>query len=135
MSSYLAPRATTSAPSTGMTIGEAAEASGLSIDTLRYYEREGLTLEPPRRTSAGRRRYGDRDLVWLQGLVMLRETGMAIAELREVARLVRREGSTAELLAIFERHREQVLAELERTRRHLAGIDRKIAAYRAVLNT
>ena len=40
----------TDAPTEGMTISAAAEASGLSVDTLRYYEKEGLTLHRPARS-------------------------------------------------------------------------------------
>jgi len=39
-----------------MTISEAAREAGLSIYTLRYYERAGL-LAPVERDSSGRRRY------------------------------------------------------------------------------
>ena len=40
---------------------EAARLSGFSIDTLRYYEREGI-LSPVARTAGGRRRYTDEDI-------------------------------------------------------------------------
>ncbi|MEV4085964.1 hypothetical protein AB0J43_37435, partial [Nonomuraea fuscirosea] len=72
------------------------------------------------------------DLAWIAGLVMLRETGMSIADLRVIADLSRREGTEAERLAFFSRHRERVIEQLERTKQHLAAIDAKIAAYRAV---
>ena len=45
-------------------IAEAAHSSGLSIDTLRYYERIQL-IDPPARDSGGRRAYSDEDLAWL----------------------------------------------------------------------
>ena len=37
----------------GLTIGKVAHSAGLAIDTVRYYEREGL-LEKPTRTASGR---------------------------------------------------------------------------------
>jgi MerR family copper efflux transcriptional regulator len=40
----------------GLTIGKVARGAGLAIDTVRYYEREGL-LEKPARTAAGYRQY------------------------------------------------------------------------------
>lgn len=46
-------------------IAEAAEATGLTAHTLRYYERDGLLLHPPGRTSTGVRRYTDLDLTWI----------------------------------------------------------------------
>ena len=45
-------------------IAQAAQRSGLSIDTLRYYERIGL-VDPPARDSGGRRSYSEEDLGWL----------------------------------------------------------------------
>lgn len=67
-------------------IAQAAERSGLSVDTLRYYERIGL-LEPPARDSGGRRAYSDEDLVWLSFLTKLRTTEMPLAKMREYAKL------------------------------------------------
>ncbi len=46
-------------PAEGLSISAAAEASGLSVDTLRYYEKEGLTLQPPERSTSGQRRYAE----------------------------------------------------------------------------
>jgi len=57
---------------------------------------------------------------------------VSIADMTVIADLSRREGTEEERLVFFEKHREQVLAEMERTRRHLAAIDTKIAAYRAI---
>ncbi len=45
-------------PPGGVLIGEVAALLGISIDTVRYYERTGLTLSPPKRGSDGWRRYG-----------------------------------------------------------------------------
>ncbi|MFD4198436.1 MULTISPECIES: MerR family transcriptional regulator [Amycolatopsis] len=67
-------------------IAEAARRSGLSIDTLRYYERIKL-LDPPARDTAGRRAYSDADLAWLEFLTKLRTTGMPIKMMREYAQL------------------------------------------------
>jgi DNA-binding transcriptional MerR regulator len=67
-------------------IAEAAHRSGLSIDTLRYYERIHL-IDPPARDSGGRRVYNDEDLAWLEFLTRLRTTGMPIRMMREYARL------------------------------------------------
>ena len=132
MNQLLLPDAAVDVPAEGLSIGETATATGVSIQALRYYEREGLLLEAAPRDSGGRRRYRMNDLAWIAGLVVLRETGMSIADMTVIADLSRREGTEAERLVFFENHREHVLAEIERTRRHLAAIDAKIAAYRAV---
>ncbi|RDG38356.1 MerR family transcriptional regulator [Streptomyces corynorhini] len=117
-------------PPGGLTIGEAAALCGLSIDTLRYYEREGLTAEPADRAPSGQRRYFARDLSWLDGIVMLRGTGMPIRDIRAFTEICRREGSEAERLGVLEQHRERVLEQLNETRSHLEAIERKIHFYR-----
>ena len=58
--------------------GQAAEHSGFSLDTLRYYERIGL-LSPVDRAPSGHRRFTPDDLEWLAVLRCLRDTGMPIA--------------------------------------------------------
>ena len=132
MSELLLPEVPIEVPPGGLSIGQVAEAMGVGVEALRYYEREGLLLERTPRDPGGRRRYQEADLAWIAGLVVLRETGLSIADIRVIADLSRREGTEAERLAFFERHREHVLEEMERTRRHLAAIDRKIAAYRRI---
>ena len=132
MSELLLPRIPVEVPENGLSIGEASAATGVSVEALRYYEREGLLLEAAPRDSGGRRRYRMNDLAWIAGLVVLRETGMSIADMTVIADLSRREGTEEERLVFFEKHREHILAEMERTLRHLAAIDTKIAAYRAI---
>jgi len=120
---------TTQAAERSLTIGEAAEATGLSVDTLRYYEKAGLIPDAPDRSSSGQRRYGERDLRWIGTLVMLRRTGMPIREMRRFVDLYRVEGSEPERLRILQEHREHVLQELREVQTHLAAIDRKIEFY------
>jgi DNA-binding transcriptional MerR regulator len=127
----LTPQLDVVVPEEGLAIGEAAAVVGLSVQTLRYYEREGLLLDPTPRRSNGHRRFHRNDLDWLAGLVMLRETGMPIADIRKVAALSRTPGTERQRLEAFERHRETVVAQLKRTQEHLAALDTKIAAYRA----
>lgn len=60
--------------------GEAAQKTGFTLDTLRYYERIGL-LHPISRTAGGRRRFSDTDLLWLMMLSCLRNTGMPLKQM------------------------------------------------------
>ena len=133
MSELLLPSVDADVPPEGLSISEVSALTGLSIETLRYYEREGLLLRPTPRDPGRRRRYDDRDVAWVAGLVMLRETGMGIADLRVIADLSRREGTEAQRLAFFEEHRDRVRAQIRRTRQHLAAIEQKITAYREVV--
>lgn len=68
------------------TIGQAAEETGLSIHTLRYYEKEGI-LPVIKRNESGMRVYEKADIEWLKFACCLRETGMTIVEMKEFARL------------------------------------------------
>jgi DNA-binding transcriptional MerR regulator len=113
-----------------LTIAEAAEASGVSAHTLRYYEREGV-LDPVTRAGNGHRRYGERELEWIRFLTKLRSTGMPIRQIRAYADLYRRgDGTHPDRLALLEAHRESVRAQLAETERALELIDRKIHYYR-----
>ena len=117
-------------------IAEAAQRTGLTTHTLRYYERDGLLLAAVERDAGGRRRYTDRDLGWIEMLAALRATGMPIREVRRYAALVRGGGgSEAERLTLLQAHRERVQAQLAETARHLAAIEAKVDRYRAQLSS
>ena len=114
-----------------LTISDAAEASGLTAHTLRYYERAGLMLDPVARAVSSHRRYTDEDLRWVELLTKLRATGMPIRRMREYADLVRAgEGTEAARLALLEEHRDAVLRQLDEMRSNLAAIEKKIEIYR-----
>ncbi|QRP45218.1 MerR family transcriptional regulator [Amycolatopsis sp. FDAARGOS 1241] len=110
-------------------IAEAARRSGLSIDTLRYYERIKL-LEPPARDAAGRRAYSDDDLTWLGFLTKLRLTGMPIKSMREYAAL-RRHGvaSAGRRKAILVEQRQSVADRITELQACLDVLDYKIDNY------
>ena len=114
-----------------LSISEAAERTGLSTHTLRYYEREGLMLGGVGRASSTHRRYSDADIAWVEFLTKLRSTSMPIAKVREYVDLVRQgDTSTRARLTLLLAHRESVIAQLDEMTRSLAAIDFKIAAYR-----
>ncbi|MFI7679625.1 MerR family transcriptional regulator [Actinophytocola sp. NPDC049390] len=110
-------------------IAEAAHRSGLSIDTLRYYERIQL-IEPPARDSGGRRAYTDDDLVWLGFLTKLRMTGMPIRMMREYAKL-RHQGvsSAGRRKQILVEQRTEVLSRIAELNSCLDVLNYKIANY------
>ena len=113
-----------------MTIAEAAERSGLTKDTLRYYEKDGLMLAPVDRSATGHRRYTERDLTWIELITRLRATGMPIRDVRRYADLVRAgDGNEEERLELLREHRRLVLAQLAEVQEHLGAIDRKIGIY------
>ena len=62
------------------TIGEAARRSGIHIETIRYYEREGI-VPPPGRTAGGRRAYTERDIGLLVFVKRCRDLGFSISDI------------------------------------------------------
>jgi DNA-binding transcriptional MerR regulator len=117
-----------------LSISDAAELTGLSAHTLRYYERAGLMLDPVERAPSTHRRYSEAEIRWVTLLTRMRATGMPIRRIREYAELVRAgEGNEAERLALLEAHREAVLEQLDAMRRNLEAIDHKIEIYRGCL--
>ena len=116
--------------SQGRSIAEAADALGLSTDTLRYYERDGLLLRPVPRGGNGHRAYTEADLRWIELVTRLRSTGMPIRDVRRYADLVRAgTGNEADRLGVLTAHRDQVLRQLAEVTTHLAAIELKIATY------
>jgi DNA-binding transcriptional MerR regulator len=113
--------------------GEAAERTGFSLDTLRYYERIGL-LHTIDRTVGGQRRFTEYDVLWLLMLRCLRQTGMPIAQMRRFAELARgRDETVPERLALLEEHDGRIEEQIAGLRAHQQQIQRKIAIYRAKL--
>jgi DNA-binding transcriptional MerR regulator len=112
-----------------ITIAEAAERSGLSAHTLRYYERIGL-IHPVGRGQNGHRRYGRGDIEWLEFLIKLRTTDMPIRQMVEYAELVRQGPQTgARRRAMLEAHREALRERIEELEETAGVIDRKIETY------
>lgn len=116
-----------------MKISEVAERTGLSISTIRYYEKSGLCPEVGRGAD-GKRRFSAIDADWFVLLASLRETGMSLSKMRAFAALYASANETvpqrkAALLA----HRKSLndrQAELERCRTIL---NRKLQKYDELL--
>jgi DNA-binding transcriptional MerR regulator len=120
-----------SVPPAGLSIAEAARRTGVSVHTLRYYERAGLVVTTVDRTVGGRRRYRHEDLIWINVCTRLRATGMPIKAIRRYAELVSAgPGNEKERLALMEAHRADVLAKLAELQENLELIDHKIDVYR-----
>lgn len=111
------------------TIKSVSEQTGLSIDTLRWYERIGL-IGPVERLENGHRRYNDADLERIRFLKHLRATGMPVSEMLHYIELYREgDSTTEERLRILQDHRQDVLRQREELEATLAAIDRKIEMY------
>ena len=112
-------------------ISETAALTGVSVHTLRYYERAGLMRDVVPRAASTHRRYREDDVNWVQFITRLRSTGMSISQIHDYAEMARRgDGSSAERLELLERHRDRVLEQMREIERHLAAVDVKIELYR-----
>lgn len=69
-----------------MNIKQAAEMFGLTVDTLRYYERVGV-IPPVHRNESGYRDYKTSDLNWVYLVKSLRNAGLSVESLIEFATL------------------------------------------------
>lgn len=69
-----------------MKIGEFAQRAGVGIDTVRYYERQGL-LPAPSRQASGYRRYEPTDIVRLRFVRRAKAMGFTLLEIRELLAL------------------------------------------------
>ncbi len=110
-----------------LSIQQVAKQTGLSIDTLRYYERIGL-LEPVGRAQNGHRRYTQHDLDWIDLLIRLRNTGMPRAQMVRFAQL-RRQGSATltERRLMLEQHQYSLEQHMQELEQHMDALQLKIA--------
>lgn len=107
------------------TIGRLAARAGVGVETVRFYEREGLLAEPPR-DPAGHRRYPERELMRLLFIRRAKDLGFTLAETRELLALRATRG--AECGEVKRRAEEKLddidrrIASLRRMRRALAKL-------------
>ena len=112
-----------------MKIGELSEKTGLSIDTLRFYEKIGL-IPAPWRNAGGTRVYDPDVLGWLNFLKALKSTGMSLAEMRAYADMRARGTATAAPRRIMlEKQREIVRERIDELTACLSLLDFKIDNY------
>ena len=107
-------------------IREAAERTGLSAHTLRWYERIGL-IDSVERDEYGYRVYSEELLVWLQFLHVLRSTGMGIEQMKAFVELARKgEVKQDEQLSLLVEHRQALTEQIQDLQGFLVAIDKKI---------
>jgi Cu(I)-responsive transcriptional regulator len=102
----------------GLTIGKLAKRSGLGIETVRFYERQGL-IAPPPRTSSNYRIYPPGDIDRLRFIKRAKTLGFSLREIREL--LFLREEPTA-TKADVKRRTEEKIAEIGERIRDLTRI-------------
>jgi len=116
-----------------MRISEAAARSGLKVDTIRYYEAQGLVPKVVRGPD-GQRRFSPENVDWLTLLYWLRETGMPMKVMQQFAALYQQGDETISDRKNILLHHSRLLAkrrdDLDRCDEVLA---RKLDLYEAYL--
>lgn len=111
-------------------IREVSKITGLSVHTLRYYEKLGL-VRSVSRNNAGYREFQEQEILWIEFLNRLRETGMPLSRIKEFADLRYQGDSTIEARRrLLEEHQLQVRQRMSNLEKNLKALDAKIEIYR-----
>jgi DNA-binding transcriptional MerR regulator len=113
-----------------LSIGEFSAITGLSIYTLRYYEKEKLII--PARRGNGRRSYSENDVNWIQFIKRLKDTNMPIKEIQKYAQLRAKGNSTLmERKEMLMTHRTALNDQIASLQENLGHLDDKIRYYQS----
>ncbi|MGT2710905.1 MerR family transcriptional regulator [Streptococcus oriscaviae] len=116
-----------------MNIKQASLATGLSADTIRYYERIGL-LPPIERTDSGIRKFSDKDIAILEFIHCFRAAGMSIDSLTSYMNLIPAGDKT--LLTrqrILQEEKNRLIEEKSKIEQALKRLEQKLADYETSL--
>ncbi|GHH34481.1 MerR family transcriptional regulator [Lentzea cavernae] len=120
----------------GLSIGQVAERTGLSVHALRFYEKEGILAHQVHRGPGGRRVYTEQDLAWLRMCIMLRMSGMPVPEIRRYTDLVRQgDGNEPQRLDILKEHQERVRQQMAQLQECMDLITHKVSMYEDYVNS
>ncbi|GGF65368.1 MerR family transcriptional regulator [Paenibacillus albidus] len=120
-------------PEIATSIKQAAEVTGLSEDTIRYYERVGL-LPYAERKANGHRHYTREHLQGILFLMRLKATGMTIEEMKHYRELSSQGSDTLELrYSILEEHQAAIGREIARLQETQKIIDYKLSHYKELI--
>ncbi|MDA9470648.1 MerR family transcriptional regulator [Enterococcus sp. 5H] len=117
-----------------MYIKEFSQKTGLSIDTLRFYEQEALLF--PKRNANNYRIYTEEDFCWVQLLLKMKQTGMTIENIKKFAELqVQGVDSLPERIVALENHIEKLHEQQNNLTQTIAFVNQKISGYRKKITT
>ena len=109
-----------------MTISKLSELTGLSIHTLRYYEKIGLILNVDR-DAKGHRDYSDKDVIWIEFIKRLKATDMPLSEMKRFAELrTLGDATIGERVKMLEIHKARVKDQMKALLMHQDKIQEKI---------
>ena len=112
---------------------EAAEMTGLSTATLRYYEKEQL-LPPIERTSQKYRQYSNTDIEWIRMIQCLRMANVPIHSIREYILLLTQGGKTlADRYSMVQEYIDNLQSQMTNLQNALALTKKKLVFYEELL--
>lgn len=112
-----------------MNIKKVSELTGVSADTIRYYERIGL-IPPVTRNQSGVRNFSDRDISVLEFVRYFRGAGVSVENLIDYIGLVEQGDSTiGARLAILQEEREKLEERVSKLQAALDRLNHKIDNY------
>ncbi|MGJ7437913.1 stress response transcriptional regulator NmlR [Streptococcus equinus] len=116
-----------------MNIKKVSEQTGVSADTIRYYERIGL-LPRVRRNKSGIRDFSEQDIATLEFIRCFRRAGMSVESLIEYMNLVEQgEGTEEARMHLLQEQRDKLDARIEELLATRNRMDYKIKNYQNIL--
>lgn len=111
------------------TIKDVAKATGLSIYTIRFYDKEGL-LPFVAKDAAGRRVFTESDLNMIRTICCLKDTGMQIKEIKKYIDFCMEGTSSIDpRKTLLSAHRMKMIADIEALQHNLSLLDSKLEIY------
>ena len=111
-------------------IGEISKITNLTIDTLRYYEKEGLIT--PARDQNNIRMYSYSNIRWIQFIKKLKQTGMPLKNIKEYSNLRDQGDSTInERLSLLYEQKQRLEQNSKQLEEHILFLNNKIDIYKA----
>jgi len=109
-----------------MKVGQLAEATGVSVQTIRFYERRGL-LPAPRRLPSGYRDYPDETVRTVRRIKRMQEVGFTLREMGHFLRLLETQPhNSPERRAYAEAKIDAIDAQIERLRTMRDELSRRL---------
>lgn len=114
-------------------ISEVSNITGLSIPTLRFYER--LKLIKPKRNSNNYRLFTEDDINWIQFIKRIKETGMSLDKIINYSKLREKGNSTINERILLLKEQEQLLyEERDKIQKHIDFLKKKTDYYNKLKN-
>ena len=114
-------------------IKEVSDKLNISVYTLRYYDKEGLTPFV-KKDNKGIRRYTEEDIEWVKMLISLREIDMPISNIRKYINLyVKGDETIEERRKLMRQYRQYVKRKVQDTIDNLEKVTKKLCEYDAAV--